>query len=74
MQKSSRSVKEMELAQQAVFNGGRDEDCNRRIAARIEKNRQIASIEGCSRRDENPAVGAHKQCDREVFLLSFHDM
>ncbi|KAL9426372.1 hypothetical protein AB3S75_033201 [Citrus x aurantiifolia] len=41
---------------------------------RTEKNGQIASIEGCNRRDENPAVGAHKQCDREVFLLIFHDM
>ncbi|GAY59553.1 hypothetical protein CUMW_195340, partial [Citrus unshiu] len=45
-----------------------------KIAARTEKRRQIASIESCSRRDENPAVGAHKKCDRELFLLIFQDM
>ncbi|KAK9213936.1 hypothetical protein WN944_005922 [Citrus x changshan-huyou] len=45
-----------------------------KIAARTEKSGQNASIDGCSHRDENPVVGAHKKCDRELFLLIFQDM
>ncbi|KAK9211556.1 hypothetical protein WN943_000933 [Citrus x changshan-huyou] len=44
-----------------IFDGGRDEGCRRRIAARIEKSGQVASMEGCSCQEENPTVGAHKQ-------------
>ncbi|KAH9793165.1 hypothetical protein KPL71_004440 [Citrus sinensis] len=78
MQKSSRSVKEKELAQQAVYSQEKESLLELvekgKIAARTEKSRQIVSIEGCSRRDENPAVGARKKCNRELFLLNFQDM
>ena len=53
MQKSSRSVKEKELAQQAVYSQEKESLLELvekgKIAARTEKSRQIVSIEGCSR-------------------------
>ncbi|KAH9670989.1 Sodium/hydrogen exchanger 6 [Citrus sinensis] len=73
-----KSVKEKELAQQAMYSQEKESLLELvekgKIAARTEKSRQIASIEGCSRRDENPAVGARKKCNWELFLLNFQDM